>query len=434
MNKRILIISYYWPPSAGSGVQRWLKFAKYLPEYGWSPVIYTPENPDFKISDEGLLKDIPSSVEVIKRPIWEPYALAKKISGEKKINTGIVGDGVKLSRKKKLMNWVRGNLFIPDPRVFWVKPSINHLLNYLSEHPVDVIVSTGPPHSMHLIGLGLKKKLNKPWIVDIRDPWSKLDFLDTFYLNSFSRNRYQRLEQKVLDACDGVLATSPSMIEMLRSFSTQKFKAITNGFDQNDIRIKKSKQSLSPRNESKKYIKIYHAGLLNQVRNPTNLWKAIQQFNEHSATKIMLHLAGMIDPKVLNEVANYPDIELKKEDYKSHDEVLDDYQESDILLLLVNNTDNAKVNIPGKLFEYLANKKPIIMIGSKESDAAKILRPYNHTKIFDYEEEIDLYAFLSDPSWLSQDVADDSFKHYSRHALTGNLVSWIETNLLQTSS
>ena len=120
--KRVLIICYYWPPSAGSGVQRWLKFTKYLPQYGWQPVVYTPENPDFSIKDESLLIDIPKEAEIIKTPIWEPYAIAKKFSGEKQLNRGVIGEGSSNTFRKRLMNWVRGNIFIPDPRIFWRKP------------------------------------------------------------------------------------------------------------------------------------------------------------------------------------------------------------------------------------------------------------------------------------------------------------------------
>ncbi len=429
MNKRILIISYYWPPSAGSGVQRWLKFAKYLPSYGWDPVIYTPENPDFKITDQGLLNDLPDDIEVLKTPIWEPYALAKKFSGDKKINTGIVGDGPKLSKKKKLMNWVRGNFFIPDPRVFWVKPSIKYLSKYLAEHPVDAIVTTGPPHSMHLIGLGLKKQLDIHWLVDIRDPWSKLDFLDTFYLSKRSRKKYQKLEQKVMEACDGVLATSPSMIQMLEPFDSKKFKAITNGFDPSDIKKRSTNAITAKASLPAKTIKMYHAGLLNQVRNPTRLWEAIDHFNQQSSQKIKLHLAGMIDQRVLNDIEKHTHIATNIEAYKSHEEVLEDYQNSDVLLLLVNNTDNAKVNIPGKLFEYLANQKPIIMIGAQDSDAAKILANYPFAKVFSYKESIDFNDFLNDEEWLRQSINNEDVKQFTRLSLTGELVQWIESSL-----
>ena len=159
MNKRLLIITYYWPPYAGGGVQRWLKFAKYLPEYNWTPIIYTPENPSYSLQDQSLLEDVSEKLEVIKRPIWEPYDLAnifKNKNSKESLNTGQTN---KSSKSKKVLNWIRGNFFIPDPRKFWVKPSIAFLGKYLEANPVDAVITTGPPHSMHLIGLGLKNCL-----------------------------------------------------------------------------------------------------------------------------------------------------------------------------------------------------------------------------------------------------------------------------------
>ena len=136
VNKKILIITYYWPPSAGSGVQRWLKFAKYLPQYHWKPIVYTPENPDFSVQDTSLLKDIPAECEVLKQPIWEPYRLYRKLSFFRK-NKNSINFGVVKTDKKSLANrlvlWLRGNFFVPDPRVFWVRPSVKFLNNYI-EH------------------------------------------------------------------------------------------------------------------------------------------------------------------------------------------------------------------------------------------------------------------------------------------------------------
>src|SRR3989337_3522866 len=161
-NKKILIITYYWPPSGGSGVQRWLKFVKYLPQFGWQPYIFTPENPSFAIRDESLLKDIPVEAEVIRFPIWEPYEAFFKLSsvlGKKKASkpTDLVSMKDQ-SLFQKISTFVRGNFLIPDPRVFWVRPSVKFLNDFLRDNEINSIVTTGPPHSMHLIGLKLKNK------------------------------------------------------------------------------------------------------------------------------------------------------------------------------------------------------------------------------------------------------------------------------------
>jgi glycosyltransferase involved in cell wall biosynthesis len=177
--KKILIITYYWPPSGGAGVQRWLKFAKYLRNFGWEPVIYTPLNPEFPAIDNTLAKDIPADVEVIRTPIWEPYEFYKKFTGKKsttKINSGFLNDKKSPGLVEQLSVWIRGNLFIPDARKFWIKPSVRFLTKYLKENHVDAIVSTGPPHSMHLIALAIKTRLNIPWLADFRDPWTDIDY------------------------------------------------------------------------------------------------------------------------------------------------------------------------------------------------------------------------------------------------------------------
>ena len=142
--KRVLIITYYWVPLAGSGVQRWLKFVKYLPQNGWQPIIYTPSNPDFPLRDESLMKDVPDECEVIRQPIWEPYKYASIFSKNKSATTGMHKKEDKKSWKSNLVNYVRSNFFIPDPRVFWVKKSIKFLSKYLDDNPVDVVVTNGP--------------------------------------------------------------------------------------------------------------------------------------------------------------------------------------------------------------------------------------------------------------------------------------------------
>ncbi len=158
--KRVLILTYYWPPSGGAGVQRWLKFVKYLREFGWEPIVYTAENPEAPADDDSLEKDIPQNLTILKTPIWEPYDLYKKFTGQAsndRVNAGFLHEKEKPAWSEKLSVWIRGNFFIPDARRFWIKPSIRFLQRYLKTCPVDAIVSTGPPHTMHMIGMGLKK-------------------------------------------------------------------------------------------------------------------------------------------------------------------------------------------------------------------------------------------------------------------------------------
>jgi hypothetical protein len=218
--KRVLIISYYWTPAGGGGVQRWVKFVKYFRDFGWEPVVYTVSNGDYPILDPTLENEVPEGVEVIRTPIWEPYDLYKTITGKKKgekIDANFLSEGKKWSWKEKIGVFVRGNFFIPDARCFWVKPSVSYLSDYLKQHPIDAIVSTGPPHSCHLIALGVKEKFGLPWIVDYRDQWTQIDFYKELNLTWLADRRHKSLEKKVLDTCDVITPIGKTMAEDLES-------------------------------------------------------------------------------------------------------------------------------------------------------------------------------------------------------------------------
>ena len=253
--KKVLIITYYWPPAGGSGVQRWLKFTKYLPKNNWIPIIYTPENPYFEVKDPALLDDIPSEASVLKKSIWEPYALKAKLfgKGDTSQSAGVVFR--KRSFKNYMINWIRGNIFIPDPKVYWVQPSVKFLQDKIRLEGIEHIVTTGPPHSMHLIGLSLKQAIpNLKWIADFRDPWSELDILEEFHLLPFVRNRHRILEKKVLQNADITLTVSERWAEDLKRLEAKNVQIIYNGYDSDDFKIEPK--------ENDKFI-IGHYGLLN---------------------------------------------------------------------------------------------------------------------------------------------------------------------------
>lgn len=386
--KNILIISYYWPPYAGSGVQRWLKFSKYLPELGFRPHIYTPENPHFNVKDANLMKDIHPELVEVKRPIWEPYSIADFITGKKSNNQGIVTDK-KSGFKPKILNKIRANYFIPDPRKFWIKPSIAFLKKYVSEHNIEFVISTGPPHSMHLIAKGLKEiQPHIKWVADIRDPWSAFDFLKNFGASDRAIGKQENMEREVLESCDHVLATSHQMKDLLIDFDHSKFSCITNGFDQEDFMRYENI-------ETPQEMRLYHAGLLNKVRNPKNLWKALNTLchqDDQINSMLKLHLVGVVDGDVVEEIKSYKHLKDKiiVEAYKSHEDVIVDYGKADMLLLLVNNTDNAAANIPGKLFEYIATDKSILLMSDKDTDAARIVQEHKSALTCCYNEDIEV--------------------------------------------
>jgi glycosyltransferase involved in cell wall biosynthesis len=422
--KRVLIISYYWPPSGGAGVQRWLKFAKYLREFGWEPVIYTPENPEYPEADESLFKDIPVGLEVIKTPIWEPYNVYKRFIGQKKedkIQAGFLSVKKKNPFIENISVWIRGNLFIPDARKFWIKPSIRYLSKYLAARPVDAMVSTGPPHSMHLIALGLKKKLNIPWLADFRDPWTEIDFYQKLQLTKWANNKHLRLEKEVLSMADRISIVSWNWAIDFNRLYPRQYNVITNGYDPDDFNITGQKIS--------KFFELTHIGSLNKDRNPELLWKVLAEIcseDEKFRDDLQLRFIGKCDISLIQCLEKYGLLSrTTKIEYMPHDEVLKESAGSQVLLLLLNNTPNVMGIIPGKIFEYLATRRPILCIGPTNGDSARIIREANAGITCNFDDKtaikkgiLELYGLFKQGLLQNQAGEIDSF---SRKGLTGKI-------------
>src|SRR5688500_9642684 len=240
MSKKVLIIAYYWPPSGGSGVQRWLKFVKYLAQLGCEPYVFTPENPSFTIRDESLIKDVPSEADVFRFACCQPYDSFFRLSGalskkESRKPADLVSTKSN-SLLQRLSTFVRANFFIPDPRVFWVRPSVKFLHDFLRENEIRTIITTGPPHSIHLIGLRLKKKNSSlRWLADFRDPWSEWGLLDSLNVSPFARRIHKRLEAKVLERADKIITITPFYVRRFEALSRRKVSLLTNGYDEDDF-------------------------------------------------------------------------------------------------------------------------------------------------------------------------------------------------------
>ncbi|MEQ8476666.1 glycosyltransferase family 4 protein [Fulvivirga sp.] len=416
--KKVLIITYYWPPSGGGGVQRWLKFAKYLPEFGWEPIIFTPENPDFDIQDQSLLKDISPRLEVIKLPIWEPYSLFAKVNKGKKPKQGLINGGEKKSFFNALALFIRGNFFIPDPRRFWVRPSVKFLSRIIDDNNIDVVVTTGPPHSIHLIGLGLKKKRGVKWLADFRDPWSKWDMLKQFKMLPIAKYMHKRLERKVLANADEVLTVSQSWSKEFEQLYPRKYKVITNGFDAEDFKLE------TDVNYNNEFV-ISHFGLINEFRNPINFWESAKEMVAgNPETKFKINLFGTIAPEILRMLQSddvlKTVVEIKSP--VSHDQVLKEYQKTDVLLLLLNNTDNAQGHIPGKLFEYMASGKFVLALGPVEGDSAAIINETGIGQVLNWGDEEGIKKALN--SIVKGNLSNRNNKaigKYTRKSLTEEL-------------
>ena len=387
VHRRVLILTYYWPPSGGSGVQRWLKFAKYLPQQGWTPVVFAPAHADYPLLDETLAKEIPAEVEQIRVPIWEPYAAYRRLTGAK---PGVVPDSSAAEGGqgllKRLATYVRANFFIPDPRKFWVKPLVAAVEAYLDQHEVAAVITTGPPHSVHLAGLQLKQQHPQlPWLMDLRDPWSQLDVHLAFRPGRRARRRILELERQCLSAADRVLATSPSMPTHLEPFDQQKFVCITNGYDPADFeRLPHSTNSTEPLDEdlvgdtASGSWRICHIGLLTASRNPTALWQALADCcgsDSGFAERLHIHLIGKVETAVTDSLASHVHLQGKWQvtPWLDHHELPHYYARASVLLLCPNRSDNARGQINGKLFEYLAARRPILHIGPFDADNTRIL-------------------------------------------------------------
>ena len=425
--KRVLVITYYWPPSGGSGVQRWVKFAKYLPSEGWQPVIYTPSNPDLGSIDESLLSDIPSEAEIIKRRIFEPYGIYRKLTGSKgqiKVEAN-PGGGGKGSFLKRLSMWVRGNLFMPDPRCLWIRPSVRFLTKYLKEHPVDVIVSTGPPQSMHLIARNVSLATGIPWVADFRDPWTKIFYFKHLMLGKRAERKHHELEQMVLDDATAVVAVSPLVQADFAAMTKTPVCLVTNGYDESDYT-----ETIVP----EKGFNVVHTGLLTAEGNPVELWKVLgKKCREDAdfAASFRLTLAGKTDETVLESIrqAGLGDY-LTDLGYIDHNKAVMQQRKASVLILPIREEPETKAILPGKLFEYLAARRPVLGVGTGEGAMAEVLKETGAGQIFDWDDRAGISDYVERlwSAFGSGEVmtATADIEKYSRRMTTRKMVEIFE--------
>lgn len=427
--KQLLIITYYWPPAGGSGVQRWLKFAKYLTQFGWEPIIFTPENPAFDLTDKSLLKEIPANMLVEKLPINEPLHLVQKLRGKKKAANYQHRVLDKKNRRwfERIALWIRANLFMPDPRIVWVKPAFKHITGtLLKKYNIKAIVTTGPPFSLHVLGLKLRETSGIPWVADFRDPWSDWDILRELGVKGEVLKRHVRLERQVLTVSDAVLTSSLATTVLLKQKVDRDFWTITNGADVSDF---SDHTGLKPNR-----FRLLHAGRLYGLRNPTFLWEAIEELlseQEELAEELELELIGEVADEVSKLVNSFPLLGqcVKIIPYQPHELIVRKYAEAALLLLFMNKSDNSRLIIPGKIFEYMASKRPILMTGVADSPAAEILLAQKAGAVFeeDQKEAVKSYLMLCFHNYKSgrfETVSDIS--QFDRVSLTGRLAAQLD--------
>lgn len=423
--KKVLVITYYWPPAGGPGVQRWLKFVTYLKEHGIDPVVYIPSNPFYPLVDNSLKKEVPGDITILKNRIFEPYFLAKLFSKKQTetISSGIIAGEKSQTFLQKFLLYIRGNLFIPDARKFWVKPSIKYLSGYIESSGIDTIITTGPPHSIHLIGLGLKEKFNLKWVADFRDPWTKIGYHKKLKLSESSEIKHEKLELKVLTEASHIITTSFTTTAEFEKMTPRPVTTITNGYDGS---------TTAEENLDKKFT-ISHIGSLLSGRNPHNLWMVLAELiaeNQSFAEDFKLQLTGAVSETVLNSLDQYGLSQyLDLKGYVDHGEAIKMQRRSQVLLLVEIDSVETRGIIPGKLFEYIAARRPIIALGPVKWDVERILYETASGNFFDYTNKEELkYRILAYYHLYQQNsLTSNSSKidKYSRQKLTGQLANVI---------
>ena len=425
--KRVLIITYYWPPTGGSGVQRWVKFAKYLPAEGWQPVIYTPENPEQLAVDQTLAEEVGPETEVLKTRIIEPYELYKKIlrrSGHSK--EAVEVNPVNAQNKsflQKVAMWVRGNLFRPDPRCMWIGPSVKFLKKYLEEHPVDLIVSTGPPQSMHMIGMKLAAQTGLPWIADFRDPWTRIFYFKHLSMTRVTRRWHEKMEKKVLDNATAVVAVSPLVQEDFQKMTQTPVELITNGFDDCDFSGEPCREAEG--GQDRDFV-ITHTGLFAADGNPTVLWEVLAEKcarNEEFARHLKIKLIGKTDRQVTEAIESVGLGEsLENMGYQPHSVAVQAQREASLLILPLRKEPEYKAVLPGKLFEYLASWRPVLGIGQTDGAMSVILNTTKTGVVLEWQDKTSIAKYI-DLCWERHikgelAVADADISQFTRKALT----------------
>lgn len=424
--KKVLIISYYWPPAGGPGVQRWLKFATYLPEFGIEPIIYIPENPSYPIVDHNLKKEIPEGIQILKQPIFEPYNLASKLGGKSpnEISSGIIPPEASQTRKQKLLLWIRGNFFIPDARKNWVRPSVSFLTKIIEEQEIDTIITSGPPHSMHLIGLGIKQKLNVQWIADFRDPWTSIGYHKKMRLTQKATKKHIDLENQVLNTADKIVVTSKGTLQEFKQKTKQPIHVITNGFEPSRGEVNSTLD---------KKFTLAHIGSLLSARNPEILWKALNELvteNTQFANNFELKFAGVVSKTVMQTITEYELGDyVTNLGYISHEKAMELQRQSQVLLLIEIDSEETQMIIPGKLFEYIQSGRPILSLGPPKADFASIIKETVTGSFFQYTEKQALkeqiLSYFEDYLKDKLAVSPQGIEKYTRKNLTAQLATVI---------
>jgi len=423
--KNVLFITYYFPPSGGSGVQRGLKFVKYLKQFGWIPTVLTvdPEFASFPELDNQLLDDVPKSIRVHRTKSWDPYSAYASWTGKKKsdaVGVGFLGSE-HASWKEKFARWIRANIFIPDARRGWIRHAVKGAKDLSNDVQFDAVVSTGPPHSVHLISEHVSEILNIPWVADIRDAWPDVAYADMLPTSPLVRKRDIKIRNRVLKSAAARVAVTEDLARKMSAGSATTFSVIRNGFDPDDM------SGIEPIGLSG--FTLVHTGSMAPARNPLPLWSILSEEDSRRRwPDLKLILVGNVDSTIRKaaDEAGLDDI-VEYVSYLPHAEALRYTVSADLLLLPINRVSDAAGIVTGKIYEYLASSRPVLGFGDPEGEAAEILSESDSGKMFDYDDVEGIRSEIDEhyQAWRTGSprvgASPSAMARYSRREQTGQL-------------
>ena len=398
MNEPVLILTYYWPPSGGSGVQRWMYFSKYLSDNGYTPYVVTVDEnkASYKFRDETFNEHV-KGVATVRTNTRELLQFYSRITTGKKsegIPQAFAGE-TKPGLIKKMARYVRGNFFIPDARKGWNKFAMKAALELIEKHKIKKVITTGPPHSTHLIGLELKRQIGIKWVADFRDPWREVFYNDLLYRTKKSNAIDEKLELSVIENADCILTVGPGMASLLKgkTLIPDKVKFIYNGYDE-ELFSNSYDVTLSD-----KEIIITHIGLLSDSQPITAFLKALKRLMDEDRvrfSKIKFRLIGKVSQGILDSIKQIlPELNLEIINYVSHKDAIQYMMKSHVLLNSLADTEQSAYLISGKLMEYVASGRPIICLGNEKGDAAMLLKDFNDCFVYDRANIDSIFSQLS---------------------------------------
>ena len=423
MSKRILLITYYWPPSGGPGVQRWLKMTHYLAEMGCEITVLTvdPKDAAYPHHDAKLLSDVHPSIEVVRTNAFNPFALTQW--GKSKSQKGMANfsspkdGGVKF----RVMAFLRSHLFIPDPRKGWNRFAIKEARKLLVESAYDVLLTTSPPHSTQLIGLQLKREFGIRWVSDYRDPWTDIFYYHQLGHSAWSRKLDLRLEQSAISECDGLIAVGHE----LRNCFAQKYPeqaskmgVVHNGYDERDFGTAKvSREEMLGSNEG---LIMAYTGTLSNLYNYEPLFEAVASFLENESSA-RCDIFGRIPGDIAEDLSNQSKSIFLQGEIR-HDEITAKQVAADVLLLLIPDVENAELILTGKIFEYLRSGNPIICLGPRHGEAAKVISECEAGRTFERQEFSEMKAYI-------EQLAENKRKGIQHQSNLNMIASYSRENL-----